>query len=216
MLQAMQQPVEPASSPTSFAGFLAALAEPEKEPVLPWSQDGLEDDIATLSYERALRAHARFRGADNSDYSPAQTAASGLFTGSGAPPAAAARAAQSAAPQAAPPAAVGTEPGAAFRPYPALESGLKCASITIRLSKAECAQLRRRAAEAGLTVSAYLRSCTFEAESLRALVKDTLAQLRSATPAGKRPAPAPPRHPWLQRLMRFLTPWQGSRRMAGA
>jgi pyruvate/2-oxoglutarate dehydrogenase complex dihydrolipoamide acyltransferase (E2) component len=212
----MQQPVEPVSSPTSFAGFLAALAEPEKRPVSPWSQDGLEDDIATLSYERALRVHARLRGADTSDYSPAQTTASGLFTGSEAPPAAAARPVQTAPPQAAPPADIDTEPAAAFRPCPALDRDLKCASITIRLSKAECAQLRRRAAEAGLTVSAYLRSCTFEAESLRALVKDTLAQVRSATSAGKRPAPAPPRHSWLQRLMRRLTPWRGSRRMAGA
>jgi hypothetical protein len=33
-----------------------------------------------------------------------------------------------------------------------LERDLKCASITIRVSKAENAQLRRRAAEAGLTV----------------------------------------------------------------
>jgi hypothetical protein len=59
------------------------------------------------------------------------------------------------------------------------DRNLKSASITIRLSKVECTQLRIRAAEAGLTVSAYLRSCTFETESLRALVKDTLAQLRT-------------------------------------
>jgi hypothetical protein len=71
-------------------------------------------------------------------------------------------------------------------------NNLKSASITIRLCKAENAQLRRRATEAGLSVSAYLRSCTFEAETLRALVKDTLAQLRAAPPesgpaAGKEP-----------------------------
>jgi hypothetical protein len=52
------------------------------------------------------------------------------------------------------------------------------------MSTAECAQLRQCAAEAGLTVSAYLRSCTFEVEALRAQVKDALAELRSApTPA---------------------------------
>ena len=82
-----------------------------------------------------------------------------------------------------------------------LERNLKDASITIRMSKAECAQLHRRAAEAGLTVSAYLRSCTFEAESLRAMVKDTLAQLRSATP---QPKPAPPRHPGSAKLANWL------------
>jgi hypothetical protein len=72
----------------------------------------------------------------------------------------------------------------------ALGRDLKCASITIRLSEAECAQLRQRAAEAGLTISAYLRSCTFEAESLRALVRDTMAQLRQATNAAARPTAA--------------------------
>jgi len=63
------------------------------------------------------------------------------------------------------------------------------------MSRAECAQLHSRAAEAGLSVSAYLRSCTFEAETLRAMVKDTMAQLRSvqtqAIPAN--PAPEPRR-----------------------
>jgi hypothetical protein len=50
--------------------------------------------------------------------------------------------------------------------------------VTVRLSKAECASLHQRAAEAGLTVSAYLRSCTIEAEALRAEVKTALAELR--------------------------------------
>jgi hypothetical protein len=71
----------------------------------------------------------------------------------------------------------------------AVEQNLKRASITIRLSRSESAQLHQRAAEAGLTVSAYLRSCTFEVESLRAQVKETLAQLRSAT---ANPPPAQP------------------------
>jgi predicted DNA binding CopG/RHH family protein len=52
------------------------------------------------------------------------------------------------------------------------------ASVTIRLSAAECAQLKQRAAEAGLTLSAYVRSCTFEAEALRAQVKQALGELR--------------------------------------
>jgi hypothetical protein len=72
------------------------------------------------------------------------------------------------------------------------ERDLKDSSITIRMSKAECAQLHSRAAEAGLTVSAYLRSCTFEVESLRGMVKDTMAQLRSVT-AEANPAPQPRR-----------------------
>jgi predicted DNA binding CopG/RHH family protein len=66
----------------------------------------------------------------------------------------------------------------------------KSASLTIRMSLAECDQLKQRAAEAGLTVSAYLRSCTLEAESLRAQVKDALAAIRAATPQPPQPSPA--------------------------
>jgi hypothetical protein len=64
------------------------------------------------------------------------------------------------------------------------------------MSTAECTQLRKRAADAGLTVSAYLRSCTFEAESLRALVKDTLAQLRSTAPHDQKVTEVPIRRGW--------------------
>lgn len=56
----------------------------------------------------------------------------------------------------------------------------RAASVTVRLSALEAAQLRLRAAEAGLNVSAYLRSCAFEIESLRAQVKSAVAELRSA------------------------------------
>jgi hypothetical protein len=82
------------------------------------------------------------------------------------------------------------------------------------MSKAECAQLRKRAAEAGLTVSAYLRSCTFEAESLRALVKDTLAQLRPDPPKRKPTASTCPRRSWFGWLLQVLAPWNGCRRIA--
>ena len=58
----------------------------------------------------------------------------------------------------------------------------KSASITIRMSRAECAQLRKRADAASLTVSAYMRSCILEAETLRAQVKEALAELRAAAP----------------------------------
>ena len=58
---------------------------------------------------------------------------------------------------------------------------LRSASVTIRLSKAECARLHQRAAEAGLTVSAYLRSCALEAEALRAQVKQALAEMKAGS-----------------------------------
>jgi hypothetical protein len=63
---------------------------------------------------------------------------------------------------------------------PSLESltARRSASVTIRLSGAECARLKQRAAQAGLTLSAYVRSCTFEAEALRAQVKQAVKELR--------------------------------------
>jgi len=196
----MQQTAAAAPSPPSpsFAGILAAFATPAKQVGIPgdrsssqgtpstpgWSDDNLADDVVTLSYERALRARARYRSeagfADDSDSSLTQPADAESIR---------IREALSAAASPAIPRSI-TQPVASSaktdvqektaQSLPtALDRSLKSASITIRLSKAECAQLRNRAAEAGLTVSAYLRSCTFEAESLRALVKDTLAQLRS-------------------------------------
>jgi hypothetical protein len=80
------------------------------------------------------------------------------------------------------------------------------------MSQAECAQLHSRAAEAGLTVSAYLRSCTFEAESLRAMVKDTMAQLRSAqTQAKPANAAPPPRRSGVGKLASLFTPRRAAR-----
>jgi hypothetical protein len=159
----MQSTATPApSSPSSFAGFLAALTQPARSseddgPTQPasrasiWSDELLAEDVATLSYERALRSHARYRANDP-----------GVIQDE---PASAVQA-DAPAPQ---PAVVPSVP----------EKILKQSSITIRLSSEEDAQLRKRALQAGLTVSAYIRSCTFEAEALRALVKDTITQFRT-------------------------------------
>jgi predicted lysophospholipase L1 biosynthesis ABC-type transport system permease subunit len=95
------------------------------------------------------------------------------------------------------PAGLATISEAAQAQLSALERNLKSASITIRMSHEECAQLRTRAADAGLTVSAYLRSCTFEAESLRAQVKDALSQLRAGESSGEAPRYAPVKRSWL-------------------
>jgi len=53
------------------------------------------------------------------------------------------------------------------------------ATVTIRLTNEEQAQLHARAAAARLSISAYLRSCIFEAESLRSQVKAALAEMQS-------------------------------------
>ena len=64
------------------------------------------------------------------------------------------------------------------------ESKRRTASITIRVSQDEQQQLHERAAEAGLSISAYLRSCIFEAESLRTQVKQALLQMRAGRNVG--------------------------------
>ncbi len=249
MLFPMQQPTATPPSPASpgFAGVLAALAAPAlkpgssgkaplppgRKPAPAWNDDGLGDDIATLSYERALRANARYRppaGDDPPLAQPANPLPSRPEPGpsrfderaqsaSATPPQAAVSAAANLDFRAKPELAADPEPEPARLPAAPLDRNLKDASITIRLSKAECAQLHRRAAEAGLTVSAYLRSCTFEAESLREMVKDTLAQLRSATTTPAAAAGPALRRPGLFRrfsgwMARLFNPWQGGQRVA--
>lgn len=75
-------------------------------------------------------------------------------------------------------------------PHPAMPHDLieerKAASITIRVSRVEREQIKSRAEEAGLSVSAYLRSCALEAESLRAQVKQALATMRATVPEKQR------------------------------
>jgi hypothetical protein len=197
----MQQPAPTPPSPTvsSFAGLLATLAAPPPEAAeneLLWNTSDLGEDVATLSYERALRAHARYRplnhdvdrGPDRGDRSPILPA--GLRMDASADSSVEADAAAAAAEtDAAPKWPKGIAP----------DRDLRSASVTIRMSKAECTRLHRRAAEAGLTVSAYLRSCALEAEALRAQVKQALAELKAgsigtavtkgAPPLGVRAAP---------------------------
>jgi hypothetical protein len=180
----MESSAPPASSPpSSFAGFLAALAQPDRSasdgdsaPRAKWSEDLLAEDVATLSYEQALRTHARYHAvaapSDSEEFAPTYPAV---------------------VPQHEPVPSIQTVP----------EKVLKEASITIRLSREEDTQLRRRAAEAGLTVSAYIRSCTFEAESLRALVKNTVTQFRTGG------APTEPKSPNRRRWSALF--WPGRR-----
>ena len=174
ILQPMQQSAAnaPASPPAApdFAGLLAAFAEPQKKFPPARDTDGLADDIASLSYEQALRTHSRYRPLDADAGIPAQRAPLAAI----APTHTAAQAPLAFVKDAAPRAPARNAP-------PLAKQDLKRASITIRLSQSESAQLHQRASEAGLSISAYLRSCTFEVESLRTQVKETLALLRSAT-----------------------------------
>lgn len=162
------------SGDTSFAAVLAEQAfdqriaygmrkPPVSEKPASGNIDLLADDIATISYEQALRTHTRNTPAWNQP--PA-----GLFESE-----------HIATDQAATSAQTG------FSPLRIQEIALKhgrnerrSASITIRLSKTECDQIHIRAEQAGLTVSAYLRSCVLEAEDLRAQVKKMIAELKTA------------------------------------
>lgn len=51
----------------------------------------------------------------------------------------------------------------------------KTTALSLRISLAEHALLKKRAAEAGLSVSSYLRNCVFEVEELRARADHLLA-----------------------------------------
>jgi len=231
ILQAMQQPASSASSsaPPTFAGVMAALAAATQKNPDAWIDDDLADDVATLSYERSLDAQARYRTPEPSDRSLtggpltdrtltdwpitdrtvtdrafAKTVDAGslrIYEALPADPDWKVRPAtvpESYAVTAA--AASETPPGIST----AYDRNLKRASITIRLSKTECAQLRGRAAEAGLTVSAYLRSCTVEAESLRAQVMDTMAQMRAEKPKGNQGSTAKVSRRWFDWRRWFL------------
>jgi len=169
----MQQPAPSPPSPASanFAELLSTLAAQQPEnaaTVKAWNESDLGDDVVTLSYERALRAHARYGLADNNDRPLTREAQTGAGISQD----------EAVSPAAAVDGSLNMQASEAARG--ANNADLRSASVTIRLSKGECARLHKHAAEAGVTVSAYLRSCTFEAEVLRAEVKAALAELKTA------------------------------------
>ncbi len=170
----MKQPAaaSPALRDGGFAGILATFAAPAQKLRSDWDDAGLADDVATLSYEQALRNHARYRPVG--DLPPEQDAEQERHQQKKLPsePIAAAELPSSQC------ANLAEASAARVRRPATLHEARKASSITVRLSKAECAQLHQRAAEAGLTISAYLRFCTCEVETLRAQVKEALAQLR--------------------------------------
>jgi hypothetical protein len=161
---------QPSSTGRSFAGLLADFASPEKKFPPARDLDGLAEDIATLTYEHALKTHARYRPFPDDAVSLEAQSSQPAFPGSlplFEPGPAGAHNLPDTRPQPAP------------SPLPVVASR-KAASVTVRLTRAEDEQLRQRAAEAGMTISAYLRSCAFEVESLRAQVKQTIAELKSS------------------------------------
>lgn len=169
--------VPPPKDASSFANFLASFTSSPQGASQSRDDPMLPDDIATISYEQALRSHRRV---DTTGYestsSPVQDASDYA------------------------------SPTSAPLPTPAGKKR-KTASITIRLTDAEQAQLHERAAAAQLSISAYLRSCIFEAESLRTQVKDALSQIRASAHAD--PSHQPQSQPPSSWRTRLLPHWLG-------
>ena len=139
-------------APGSFASLLASISS--KLQAGAWDDSALVDDVASITYEQALRAHRRGRSTEPATKSLLDDIARA-------------------------PAPSATLPRK--QPQKTGEKKPKAASITIRVTAEEQAQLHERAAAAELSVSAYLRSCIFEAETLRNQVREALLQIRSAT-----------------------------------
>ncbi len=184
MLRIMQESAagQASSMSSDFAGLLAALTASkaaDRPDARPWSGSDLDEDVVSLSEARALRARAQYLGGEAGSEGDrwhgdgaggGVAAAEELRAGTGAG-AARDRAGVDAA----------TGAGRAAE----ADCDRRTSSITIRLSQAECAQIHRRAAEAGLTVSSFLRSCVLEAEALRAQVKQALAELKAESAGGR-------------------------------
>jgi hypothetical protein len=204
------------SSSTSFAGLLASLTSPARGNVSEFQDEKLVDEVATLSYEQALRTHVRYKPSVQDDRIASHEDSAKTCSVCGAR-------------RDDPESAIRAKSHADDREWhqdPAVQSGFpsgtgssqnrKCASVTIRMSKGECEQLKKRAAEAGLTISAYLRSCTFEAEVLRAEVKKTLADLRRPAAIERSDANSQSGLSWLEWLLRFMPHWHMGQRVARA
>jgi hypothetical protein len=128
----------PTNPAPGFANLLSSLTSHPPAATDSWDLSSLADDVASISYERALQAHTRTKPS-----TPAAVRSTHANRAKGSAP--------------------------------------RATVVTLRLSHAESAQLHERAAEAGLTVSAYLRSCVFEVEALRSQVRNALSQFRSAS-----------------------------------
>lgn len=201
----------PSSATRGFASLLAALTTPVAESSPTWDEIARVDDIATLSYEQALRTHARFRPNLVGDPLPRPDHESGEFRMPPEPFSPENRFASLNAASLEPNDNATLNSSPSHTPM-ALQENRRAASITIRLSRAETVQLRARAAEAGLTISAYLRSCIFEAEALRAQVREALAQFRSASAASASMAPGITPSAASRSLSRFFPRWFTGRR----
>ena len=175
----MPEAVEVASqkSGSSFANLLASFTRKLQDD--EWDDSALADDVAPLSYEEALRATRRTRAPETAAIAGVDDLGASLASAS-------------------------SEQKSV---HGVAEKQHRSASITIRVTAEERARLHERATAAQLSVSAYLRSCIFEAESLRSQVKEALAQMQSVHDIAGPYAPNRPRG-WRSR---FFPAWTRAR-----
>jgi hypothetical protein len=195
-LQMMEQTAHTslmANSP-SFAGLLASLASRQQDAARrddSRNSDGLVDDVVTLSYDPAIRSRTRDRtvkrGSDRNATAARREGWEKLTVYEVAEPG---------------PEGVSGGPSAKDQMRLACARELRTTCVTIWMTKAERAQLRRRAVEARLTISAYLRSCALEADTLRAQVKTALAELKTGTKTEE--ATRPSQKPWAGLIERMI------------
>jgi hypothetical protein len=178
----MPDPAQPAprNARISFADLLASFTSKLQSD--GWDDSALADDVTTISYEQALRSARRRRMHQDAARSlPSDETQTGESS---------------------------TNPARKGRSAP--DKTHKGASVTIRVTAEEHAQLHERAAAAQVSVSAYLRSCIFEAEALRAEVKEALAQIQAVpAAAGSSISDATGRRSW-----RIFPGWWPGRRTA--
>lgn len=86
-----------------------------------------------------------------------------------------------------------------------LELGRQVA-ISIRLAPAERALIKSRAAEAGITASAYIRQCALEVEQLRAQVRDAVARMERGSAVPLSPPTTGIFTRWFRRIFQRRSP----------
>jgi hypothetical protein len=94
---------------------------------------------------------------------------------------------------------------------PGMANVLRRSVVSIRLKEEEMALLRQRAAESGISISEYVRSCVVEADQLRVQVKQVVADMRFGNPVGgeagtsESAMPEPKRErPWFSKIAGLL------------
>jgi hypothetical protein len=149
-------PAEPEETPTAANPFLLAFHSAQADPLDSLNKDAAQEEESPLIYaEDHVEEDFRFaQQLEREEPHPQAT----LSPGSPKNP----------------------QPVLSFHPY-AQKNG-RMMALTVRLTPEDCEEVRQRAKEAGMSISAYLRACALEVDQLRAQVKQMIATLREEQP----------------------------------